>query len=92
MGWDMDRRSILRIAFNAANLAFALYAVLAVGLDWGIVAEASAFLAFGLYQAGWAVMIAATPRGARGFPWSDVSNQAVYAGLLIAIGFMGMPA
>ncbi len=92
MGWDMGRRNNFQIEVGIANLAFALLAVLAVVLDWGLVAEASAFLVFGFYLAGSAVMVVTSPRDEQSRPWAPVAGMAVFAGMLIAIGFMGMAA
>ncbi len=92
MGWDMGRRNNFQIEVGIANLAFALLAVLAVVLDWGLVAEASAFLVFGFYLAGSAIMIMTSPRDEQSRPWLPVIGMAIYAGMLIALGFMGMAA
>jgi hypothetical protein len=92
MGWDLGRRNNFQIEVGIANLAFALLAGFAVVLDWGIVAEASAFLAFGFYLGGAAIMLITSPRDEQARPWGPVIGMAVFAAMLIVIGFMGMAA
>lgn len=92
MGWDLGRRNNFQIEVGIANLAFALLACFAVVLGWGLVAEASAFLGFGFYLGGDAVMLVMAPRDDQARPWGPVAAMAVYAAMMIAIGFMGMAA
>ena len=92
MGWDFGGRNNFQIEVGIANLAFALLAVLAVVLDWGLVAEASAFLVFGFYLGGAAIMLLTSPRDEKSRPWAPVLAMAAFAAMLIVIGFMGMAA
>lgn len=92
MGWDFGRRNNFQVEVGIANLAFALLALLAVIMDWGLAAEASAFLVFGFYLGGDAVMLITSPRDDQARPWLPVVAMATYAAMLITIGFMGMAA
>ena len=92
MGWDFGGRNNFQIEVGIANLAFALLAVLAVVLDWGLVAEASAFLVFGFYLGGAAIMLLTSPRDEESRPWAPLLAMTAFAAMLIVIGFMGMAA
>lgn len=48
-GWDFGRRNNFQVEVGLANLAWGLFALLAVILDWGMAAIASSFLISGLY-------------------------------------------
>ena len=44
MGWDLGVRNGFQIETGLANLAWGVIAILAVGFDWGIVAEGAHYL------------------------------------------------
>ena len=52
MHWDLGVRNNFQIEVGLANLAWGLVAILAVLLDWGLAAEATTFLIFGIYLLG----------------------------------------
>ena len=92
MGWDLGRRNPFQIEVGLANLAWGLLAILAVVLDWGIVAEGAAILVFGLYLALPSVMVAFSPAGDRGHRPGPTIAMAL-AGIFLAIlGVQGITA
>ncbi len=92
MGWDSGRRNNFQIEVGIANLAFALLAILAVVLHWGLVAESAAILVFGLYLGGATILMLSSPRDAQARPWRAILAIGVFAAMLLAVGFMGMEA
>jgi hypothetical protein len=97
MGWELGEpgkapRNNFQIEVGLANLAWAVLALLAVVLGWGLVAQAAAFLTFGFYLLAVAVMLVTTPGTERTRPWSQILGMGTFAVLLTVIGFLGMAA
>ncbi len=92
MGWDMGGRNNFQIEVGIANLAWAVLAVFAVALDWGLVAEAASFVVFGFYMVGVAAMLATTPGPGAARPWTTVTIIAIFGITLTILGFQGMTA
>jgi len=92
IGWTAPRTNPFQIEAGLANLAWGLLAILAVILSWGLIAEAASFLGFGLYMGGVAIFEILNARGPNARSWRQVIPSAVFAVLLIALGFMGMNA
>ena len=59
-GWDYGRVNNFQIEVGLANLAWGVFAILAVALDWGTQAIASSFLISGFYFAAVAVFVIVT--------------------------------
>ena len=91
-GWDLGRRNNFQIEVGLANLAWALLGVLAVCLNWGLVAEAASFLVFGFYIASVAVLLAPALGGKEPRSWVSAAITGAFGGGMIAIGLMGMGA
>lgn len=78
-GWDYGHRNNFQVEVGLANLAWGLFALLAVILDWGMAAVASSFLISGLYFVAVTVFI---------IVGRDVGTRRV--GPLIGIGSWGL--
>ena len=74
-GWDYGQRNNFQIEVGLANLAWGVYAILAVVLDWGLMAVSAGYLISGLYFLFVTVFIIVI---------SDVRNRRI--GPLIGIG------
>jgi hypothetical protein len=93
MGWDLGAKNSFQIEVGLANLAWSLLALLAVILDWGIVAEAASMLVFGFYLASVALMVVFGPRDEHARrAWGPILGMAIFATLLIVVGIQGMNA
>ncbi len=90
-GWDYGVRNNFQIEVGLANLAWGVFALVAVIADWGLVAVASSFLVSGFYFAFVTVFVIVT---------GDVKDRkigpligiAVWAIMMTSMGFMGMAA
>lgn len=90
-GWDYGTRNNFQIEVGLANLAWGLYALLAVVLDWGLVAVSASFLVSGFYFALVTVFVVVT---------GDLKNRrigpligiAAWAAMVLWVGFAGMAA
>ena len=91
MGWT-GGESAFQIEVGLANLAWGVYAVLAVVLDWGLRAEAAGFLVFGLYMGAACVFHLINLRGPNARPLPQVIPSIAFAALLLYVGFSGMSA
>lgn len=90
-GWDYGRRNNFQIEVGLANLAWGLYAVLAVALDWGMAAIASSFLISGLYFVAVTVfIIVGRDVGTRRIgPLIGIGSWGV---IMVVLGTLGMAA
>lgn len=90
-GWDYGTRNNFQIEVGLANLAWALYALVAVVLDWGLVAVSASFLISGLYFAFVTVFVIVTGdlRNRRIGPLIGIAAWAV---MVLWMGFAGMAA
>lgn len=90
-GWDYGTRNNFQIEVGLANLAWGIYALLAVVLDWGLAAVSASFLISGFYFAFVTVFVIVT---------GDIKDRkigpligiAVWAGIVLWMGFAGMAA
>ncbi len=90
-GWDYGVRNNFQIEVGLANLAWGVFALVAVVADWGLVAVASSFLVSGFYFAFVTVFVIVS---------GDVKDRkigpligiAVWAIMVTSMGFMGMAA
>ena len=92
MGWDLGRRNPFQIEVGLANLAWGILAILAVVLDWGIVAEGAALMVFGLYLALSSVMVAFSPPGDRGHRLGPTTAMELAGVFLVILGVQGITA
>jgi hypothetical protein len=91
MGWDLGTRNNFQIEVGLANLAWALAGMAAVAFDWGIRAQASTFLTFGLYLLSVSVMQLVSPGGPRRSPGPLIGILS-FGAMLVVLGVMGMTA
>ena len=91
MGWDLGKRNNFQIEVGLANLAWALTGIAAVVFDWGIRAQASAFLTFGLYLLSVSVMQVVSPGGQRR-ALGPLIGIFSFGAMLAVLGVMGMTA
>lgn len=87
LGWDYGQTNAFQIEAGVANLSWALVGLLAVIFGWGLVAEGTTFLVFGVYMVGAAVVQLALKRGA---PMAFAS--ASFGVVLVVIGWLGIAA
>jgi hypothetical protein len=88
-GWDYGTRNNFQIEVGLANLAWGVFALVAVVLNWGLIAVASSFIISGLYFAFVTVFVIVT---------GDIKDRkvmpligiAVWAGLVLSMGIWGM--
>lgn len=92
MGWDTGQRNNFQIEVGLANLAWAVLAVLAVVLNWGLAAQAASFLVFGFYLVFVGIMMATAPRDAQARPWGPMISLGLFGVALCVVGFLGMTA
>ncbi len=92
IGWTAERTNPFQIEVGLANLAWGLFAVLAVALSWGLAAEAAGFIVFGLYMGSVAIFEVVISRGHNARPWAQVIPSVAFAVLLLVIGVQGMNA
>lgn len=91
-GWDFGRRNNFQIEVGLANLAWALLGILAVCLDWGLVAESASLLVFGFYITSVAILLAPALEAKEPRSWFSTAATGTFGGAMIALGFMGMAA
>lgn len=88
-GWDYGVRNMFQIEVGLANLAWGVFAILAVLLDWGIRVQAASMLISGLYFAAVSLMVLVLrdvkSRSLGG--WIAITAWGV---ALIVLGVMGM--
>lgn len=90
-GWDYGTRNNFQIEVGLANLAWGIYAIMAVALDWGLMALSASFLISGFYFAFVTVFVLVS---------GDVKDRKVgpligigaWGGVMIALGILGMNA
>jgi hypothetical protein len=90
-GWNYGTRNNFQIEVGLANLAWGIYALAAVVFDWGLMAVSASFLISGFYFAFVTVFVIATGdiRDRRIGPLIGI---AVWAGVVISLGVLGMTA
>ena len=90
-GWDYGQRNNFQIEVGLANLAWGLFALLAVILDWGMAALASAFLISGMYFVAVTVfIIVGRDVGTRRIgPLIGIGSWGV---VMVVLGVLGMAA
>ena len=88
-GWDYGKRNNFQIEVGLANLAWGVFALMAVVLDWGLVAVASSFLISGLYFLFVAIFVIVTP-DARQRKLGPIIGSSVWGVMVTAMGFWGM--
>jgi hypothetical protein len=89
MGWDLGRRNNFQIEVGLANLAWGLTGTAAVVFGWGIQAQATSMLTFGLYLVAVTVMQLISPGGKRRGPVPLVSLGA-FGLMLCVLGIWAM--
>jgi len=90
-GWDYGQRNNFQIEVGLANLAWGVFAILAIVFDWGLAAVAASFLISGLYFLFVAIFVMVTPdtrqRGLGG-----LIGITVWGLMMVAMGVSGMLA
>ncbi len=90
-GWDYGTRNNFQIEVGLANLAWGIYAIVAVIFDWGLMAISASFLISGAYFALVTVFVIVT---------SDLKDRRIgpligigaWAAVMIALGILGVSA
>ncbi len=90
-GWDYGRRNNFQIEVGLANLAWGLFALLAVVLDWGLIAQSAAYLVSGLYFASVTVFVIVSG-DLKDRKVGGLIGIAIWATISLLLGFMGMAA
>jgi len=90
-GWDYGQRNNFQIEVGLANLAWGVYALLAVVLDWGLMAVSASFLISGLYFGFVAIFVIVTS-GARQRKLVGIIGISVWAIMMIVMGALGTSA
>ena len=90
-GWDYGQRNNFQIEVGLANLAWGVYALLAVVLDWGLMAVTASFLISGLYFGFVAIFVIVTS-GARQRKLGGIIGISVWAIMMIVMGAFGTAA
>lgn len=90
-GWDYGTRNNFQIEVGLANLAWGIFALLAVVLDWGLVAVSASFLISGFYFALVTIFVVVTGdlKDRRIGPLIGIAAWAV---MVLWVGFAGMAA
>lgn len=88
-GWNYGVRNNFQIEVGLANLAWGLFALLAVLFGWGLVAVSSSFIISGLYFAFVTVFVIVTGdlKDRKILPLIGI---AVWAGMVLSMGIWGM--
>ena len=92
MGWDMGTTNPFQIEVGLANLAWGVFAIIAVVLSWGLAVYSAAFLVFGFYMVAvtlFKLILAAS--GARD-EWVASISAGSFGVVLTIIGVLGMQA
>lgn len=90
-GWDYGKRNNFQVEVGLANLAWGVYALVAVVFNWGLMAVSASFLISGFYFAFVTIFVIVT---------GDIKNRrigpligiAVWAGIVISLGVLGVIA
>ncbi len=90
MNWDLGRRNNFQIEVGIANLAWAVLAVLAVSLGWGVAAEAASLLVFGLYLLGVSVFLLLSPGDGARRGVGPTVGMISFGAALTVLGVIGM--
>lgn len=90
-GWDYGQRNNFQIEVGLANLAWGLFALLAVVLDWGLAVQASSYLVSGLYFASVTVFVIVSG-DLKDRKVGGLIGIAIWAAICLALGFMGIAA
>ena len=88
-GWDYGAVNKFQIEVGLANLAWGVFAILAVGLNWGQKAIAASFLISGFYFASVAIFIIVT-RDFKNRKIGGLIGIAIWAAVMIWIGWGAM--
>jgi len=88
-GWDYGQRNNFQIEVGLANLAWGLFAFLAVIFNWGLIAVSSSFVISGLYFAFVAIFVIFTS-GARQRKMRGIIGISVWAIMMIGMGLSGI--
>lgn len=89
MGWDLGRRNDFQIEVGFANLAWGVVGIAAWALSWGMKAEGTVTIVFGLYlllAAGLHLSNVAKPLDEGGKRYGPIINLTVFAVLLLIPG------
>lgn len=87
LGWDYGTTNAFQIEAGVANGAWALVGLLAVVLGWGLVAEGTVFLVFGVYMIGAAIVQLILKRGVL----MSIAS-ATFGIVLCVVGWLGVAA
>ena len=87
MGWDYGTTNAFQIETGLANLAWGSAAILAVALDWGLAAQSTTLLVFGLYMIGAAVAQVMYKRGL-----AIALASLAFGAMMAFLGFAGLSA
>lgn len=90
-GWDYGTRNNFQIEVGLANLAWGTFAVIAVVLDWGLVAVASSFLVSGMYFVFVTIFVLVTG-DVRHRKVGPLIGIAVWGLMVLGMGWAGMLA
>lgn len=90
-GWDYGQRNNFQIEVGLANLAWGVFALMAVVMDWGLVAVASSFLVSGLYF-GFVTVFVVVTGDIKDRKIGPLIGIAVWAVMVFGMGFAGMVA
>ena len=90
-GWDYGKRNNFQIEVGLANLAWGVFAILAIVFDWGLAAVAASFLISGLYFLFVAVFVMVTP-DARQRGVGGLIGITVWGLMMVSMGVGGVLA
>ncbi len=90
-GWDYGRRNNFQIEVGLANLAWGVFALLAVILDWGLAVQASSYLVSGLYFASVTVFVIVSG-DLKDRKVGGLIGIAIWSTVCLVLGFMGIAA
>lgn len=90
-GWDYGRRNNFQIEVGLANLAWGVFALLAVIFNWGLAAVSASFLISGFYFLFVAIFIIVTP-DTRQRKVGPIIGITVWGLMMVVMGSFGMVA
>lgn len=90
-GWNYGVRNNFQIEVGLANLAWGIFAALAVLLDWGLIAVASSFLVSGLYFAFVTIFVLVTG-DLKDRKIGPLIGIALWAIMVLTMGWLGIYA
>lgn len=90
-GWDYGTRNNFQIEVGLANLAWGVYAVVAVILDWGLMALSASFLISGAYFIFVTVFVIVTA-DLKNRKFGPLLGIAAWGIVMIALGVLGVSA